>query len=165
MVPAGGREVPGAPSPTRGLRARLGLTFPLQLIPVPEELQRVRLVGGLDVVHVDVQVVRGVQEVVRQQGALALIQRNVDLGGNQRLSLTMGSVEVQRVGRGCRETGKEKRNKAETGGFSFSFLLSTPQPGGSRAPLRGRLAARIYLVEERERESHPVLHSFTHSGT
>lgn len=120
MAPASWPGSPGSAEPRQGPRAKRGLTFPLQLIPIPEELQRVCLVGGLDIVHVDVQVIRGVQEVVRQQGALTLIQRNVDLGGDQRLALTMGSVEVQRVGRGCRETGKEKKlNK----NGCFFFLL------------------------------------------
>lgn len=110
--------------PGRGHEQTSGsLTLPLQLIAIPQELQRVRLIGGLDVVHVDVQVIGGVQEVVRQQGALALVQGDVDLRGDQRLSLAVGSVEVQRVGRGCGEAGKQKPNT--TGAFSFFLLLST----------------------------------------
>lgn len=91
-----------------GAMATIELTFPLQLIAIPQELQRVSLIGRLDVIHIDVQVIGGVQKVIRQQGALALIQGNVDLWSDQGLPLTVGSIEVQRVGRGFGETGKQK---------------------------------------------------------
>lgn len=105
------------------LGASLELTFPLQLVAVSQELQRVCLIGSLDVVHVDVQVIRCVQEVIGQQGALTLIQGNVDLRSNQCLSFTVSSIEVQRVGRGCGETGKPQ-NKTKSGAFSFLSFLS-----------------------------------------
>lgn len=122
------------------------LTFPLQLIAVPQELQRVRLIGGLDVIHVDVQVIGGVQEVVRQQGALALVQGDVDLRGHQRLSLAVGSVEVQCVGRGCGETGKQKQNKKQVRSLSFS---SSPLPDPVGAAPIVWWAHSLYLVNEK----------------
>ena len=51
------------------------LTFPFQLGAVGDELQRVCLVWSINVVHVDVQVIRCLQEVVGQDGTFALVQR------------------------------------------------------------------------------------------
>lgn len=60
------------PTPDRGLN--LSFTFPLQLIPISQELQGVRLIWGFNVIHVNVQIIGGVQEVIRQDGALAVVQ-------------------------------------------------------------------------------------------
>lgn len=77
------------------------LTFPLQIIAVVDELQRVRLIGSLDVVYVDVQVVWRFQEVVRQHRPLALIQGEVHVGGDQSAPLTLshGLAHIQSGGR------------------------------------------------------------------
>lgn len=60
------------------------LTFPFQFIAIGDELQGVRFVWRIDVIHVNVQVVRRVQEVVRQQRAFAMVQRKVHLGRDER---------------------------------------------------------------------------------
>lgn len=58
----------------------IDLTFPFQLIAIGDELQGVCFIGRVNVIDVDVQVIRRVQEVVRQQRALAMVQRKVQLG-------------------------------------------------------------------------------------
>lgn len=73
------------------------LTFPLQIIAVVDELQWVRLIGSLHVVYVDVQVIWRFQEVVRQHRALALIQGEVHVRGDQGATLTLshGLAHIQ----------------------------------------------------------------------
>lgn len=68
----------------------LCLTFPLQLVAIVDELKRVGLIGSLDVIYVDVQVVGRFQEVIREHRALALIQGQVHVGGDQGAAFTLG---------------------------------------------------------------------------
>lgn len=88
----------------------LNLTFPFQLIAIGDELQGVRFIWRIDVIHVNVQVVRRVQEVVRQQGAFAVVQRKVHLGRDERsafavrrsnAAIASGWAQVQGVGWSC----------------------------------------------------------------
>ncbi|KAF3858027.1 hypothetical protein F7725_011228 [Dissostichus mawsoni] len=60
-----------------------------KLVAVVDELERVRLIRSLHVVYVDVQVVRCFQKLIREHGALALIQGQVHVGGDQRAALTL----------------------------------------------------------------------------
>lgn len=57
-------------------------TFPLQVVAVGDELQRVCLIWCVDVINIDVQVIGCIQEVIRQQRALTLIQGQVHLRRN-----------------------------------------------------------------------------------
>lgn len=81
------------------------LTFPLQVVAIVDELQRVRLVGSLHVIYVDVQVVGRFQEVVGEHRPFALIQGEVHVGGDQSatLPLSHGLAYIQRGGRIWRE--------------------------------------------------------------
>lgn len=82
-------------------RCQHHLTFPFQIIAVVNELQRVRLIGGLDVVHVDVQVIGRLQEVIGQHRTLALIQGEVHVRGDQSatLALSQGLAHIEGGGR------------------------------------------------------------------
>lgn len=92
------------------------LTLPLQLVAVGDEFQRIRLIRRVDVVHVDVQVVRRVQEVVRQQRALAVVQGQVHLRRHQGAALMVGRHEAEAPSssscggtwRSCSSTGREE---------------------------------------------------------
>lgn len=86
------------------------LTFPFQLIAIGDELQGVSFIWRINVIHVNVQVVRRVQEVVRQQRAFAMVQRKVHLGRDEcsafaarRRNAAIASrwAQVQGVGRSC----------------------------------------------------------------
>lgn len=86
------------------------LTFPFQLVAISDELQGVRFIRRIDVVHVNVQVVRRVQEVVRQQRAFALVQRKVHLGRDESSAFAVRQgnaavasrwAQVQGVGWSC----------------------------------------------------------------
>lgn len=73
------------------------LTFPLQVIAIVDELQGIRLIWSLNVVHVDVQVIRRFQEVIREHRPLALIQGEVHVWGDQSATLTLshGLTHIQ----------------------------------------------------------------------
>lgn len=86
----------------------MAITFPLKFIAISQELQRVSFIWRLNVVHIDVQVIRCVEEVVGQQRALALVQGDVDLWSHQRLSLSMCSAQVQGGGRCCQDHKQER---------------------------------------------------------
>lgn len=77
------------------------LTFPLQVIAIVDELQGVCLIRSLNVIYVDVQVIRRFQEVIREQRPLALIQREVHVWGDQSATLTLchGLTHIQSGGR------------------------------------------------------------------
>lgn len=76
-------------------------TFPLQVVAVVDELERIRLVGSLNVVHVDVQVIGCFQEVVGEHRALALIQGQIHVRGHQ--SATLPLTHIQSGGRNWRQ--------------------------------------------------------------
>lgn len=82
-------------------RCQRCLTFPFQIIAVVNELQRVRLIRSLNVVHVDVQVVGRFQEVIGQHRPLALIQGEVHVRGDQSatLALSQGLTHIEGGGR------------------------------------------------------------------
>jgi len=78
----------------------LSLTFPLQLVAIVEELQRVGFIRSLHVVYIDVQVVGRLHELIREHRPLALIQGEVHVGGDQSATLTLGhGLHVQSGGR------------------------------------------------------------------
>lgn len=99
------------------------LTFPLQVVAIVDELQRVRLVGSLHVIYVDVQVVGRFQEVVGEHRPFALIQREVHVGGHQSatLPLSHGLAYIQRGGRIWRERPSRVSNR----GNKFVYIYSS----------------------------------------
>lgn len=77
------------------------LTFPLQVIAIVDEFQRVCLFGSVNVIYVDVQVVRRFQVVIGEHRPLALIQGEVHVGRDQSatLALSHGLSHIQSGGR------------------------------------------------------------------
>lgn len=109
------------------------ITFPFQLVAISDELQGVRFIWRIDVVHVNVQVVRRVQEVVRQQRAFAVVQRKVHLGRDERSAFAARRgnaaiaprwAQVQGVGWSCSK-GIAKHAVLEWGGGWHSVLYSS----------------------------------------
>lgn len=88
-------------SPGRRLAVATGVSSGHELVAVVDELQGVRLIRGLDVIDVDVQVVGRFQKIIREHRSLALIQREVHVGGDQRATLTLGQglAHIQGGGR------------------------------------------------------------------
>lgn len=113
------------------------ITFPFQLVAISDELQGVRFIRRIDVVHVNVQVVRRVQEVVRQQRAFAVVQRKVHLGRDERSAFAARRgnaaiaprwAQVQGVGWSCSK-GIAKHTVLEwRGGGGVGDILSCTLP-------------------------------------
>lgn len=131
------------------------ITFPFQLVAISDELQGVRFIWRIDVVHVNVQVVRRVQEVVRQQRAFAVVQRKVHLGRDERSAFAARRgnaaiaprwAQVQGVGWSCSK-GIAKHAVLEWGGGDilsctlprcYLQALSSVRPQeGSMSPYSG----------------------------
>ena len=102
------------------------LTFPLQLVAVGDELQRVCLVRRINVINVDVQVIWCIEKVIWQQRALALVQWKVHLRGNQCTAFAVGRgptvassssgwAHIQGARGSCSRRGEERRGEERRG--------------------------------------------------